>query len=213
MEFLPKLLWVTQFTSINPKLFIWRTTLSTEISVYVAFFKFPFLPFSIITTTYASLQLKWLMLFQLSIILVQHFCKSRTKQTEIIKKLLAKYHLNLWSFYTINQDMGTDWAPKLQHKVPMWYPAVTALCNHHEAPPRIQRVGLARQWERSRVQFHFWATGLQPCNQLTLDCKLILQFRLSEFQFWVCIIDPKGNTASFPKVRLLYQLSHLSALW
>lgn len=39
---------------------------------------------------------------------------------------------------------------------------------------------------------------MQPCSQLTIDCKLILQFRLNEFQFRACIIDPKGNTASFP---------------
>lgn len=43
---------------------------------------------------------------------------------------------------------------------------------------------------------------MQPCPYLTLDCKLILQFRLNEFQFRVCIIDPKGNTASFYQIQL-----------
>lgn len=96
----------------------------------------------------------------------------------------------------------------LLHKVAIWFPVVTFLCNRCEARPRIQRVGLAEQQEWSRVQFHFHtaskATKIHPCSHMTIDCKLILQFKSNDFQFTVCIIDPKENRAevSPPKVQL-----------
>lgn len=87
----------------------------------------------------------------------------------------------------------------LLHKVAIWFPVVTFLCNRCEARPRIQRVGLAEQQEWSRVQFHFHtaskATKIHPCSHMTIDCKLILQFKSNDFQFTVCIIDPKENRA------------------
>lgn len=73
-----------------------------------------------------------------------------------------------------------------KYEVAVWFPMVTPLCYDHEAHPHIQSVRLAVQRRKSCVQFYFHisisAFPLLKCSVvLTLDGKIILQFRLNEF--------------------------------